>query len=170
VDLIQSKELTADGLKKMNSSQQLKSYRVLHFAVHAMTLPIFPEHSALILAKNKENKRSYFSFSDIEQLDLSNELTFLSACETALGKLYSGDGTISLTNAFFIAGSRMVISSLWAVHDEYTMLFVRQFYTLFEQHSVSKAFALTKQKCINGELGKELQKPVYWSAFVLWGI
>jgi len=167
--IIKGQKVTPIRFQKMADNQELNDYGIFHFAIHAISLPIFPEFSALVLALDSNGGNKYYSLKEIEKLNLENELTFLSACETALGRLYSGDGTVSLTNAFLIAGSQMVISSLWAIHDKHTMLFVKQFYELLETMPVSKAFAQTKKVCIRGDLGKDLQNPVYWGAFVLWG-
>ena len=46
----------------------------------------------------------------------------LSACETAVGKLQRGEGSLSLAHAFLQAGARGVIASLWSVNDEKTVV------------------------------------------------
>ena len=154
---------------QMEVSWRTNRHFLLHFATHAISLPILPELSALVLFPGIKNHTPFLHLSQIESLNINNELTFLSACETALGKLYSGDGAISLTNAFLVAGSRMVIASLWPVHDQYTKSFVAEFYKQLKAHPAVEALALAKQHCIKGLLGKELEKAVYWGAFVLWG-
>lgn len=55
-------------------------------------------------------------------------LTTLSACETGLGEILSGDDIVSLENAFIFAGSPTVISSLWEVDDRSTAELMILFY------------------------------------------
>ena len=165
-DLILGSDLTPPVLLKKSKEGALRQYAIIHFAAHALTLPQIPHLSALVL---QGETNPYLRLSDIETLDLNNELTFLSACETSIGKLYGGEETKSLTNSFIIAGSRSVIATLWIIHDESSMLFVLAFYSLLKSYTVSEALAITKRKCISGELGQELKKAIYWSAFIQWG-
>jgi CHAT domain-containing protein/tetratricopeptide (TPR) repeat protein len=77
------------------------------------------------------------------QLDLrGTELVTLSACETGIGDLASGEGVIGLRRAFLAAGARHVLSTLWAISDEMTVELMRDFYERLEQGAaVNAAFA-----------------------------
>jgi CHAT domain-containing protein len=66
---------------------------------------------------------------DVLGLDLlDNELTVLSACETALGDVLVGDGVHGLCRAFAIAGARTLVMSLWKVPDLHTRELMEDFY------------------------------------------
>ena len=65
---------------------------------------------------------------DIYTLDLSAELTVLSACQTALGKDIKGEGLVGLTHSFMSAGSKSVVASLWKVDDQATASLMSDFY------------------------------------------
>ncbi|MBU6179997.1 MAG: CHAT domain-containing protein, partial [Verrucomicrobia bacterium] len=77
------------------------------------------------------------------QLDLrGTELVTLSACETGIGDLASGEGVIGLRRAFLAAGARHVLSTLWPISDEMTVELMRDFYERLERGgTVSAAFA-----------------------------
>lgn len=65
----------------------------------------------------------------ISNVDLSQaELVFLSACDTAVGDIFSGEGVFGLQRAFHIAGARNVVCALWQIEDAATALLVRKFY------------------------------------------
>jgi CHAT domain-containing protein len=100
---------------------------------------------------------------EIADMDLSNtKLVVLSACETGLGDIKSGEGVYGLQRAFKLAGVDYLIMSLWQVPDIETKEFMTTFYTkCFSGVPVRKAFRETQL-----EMNKKYQ-PYQWAAFVL---
>ena len=56
------------------------------------------------------------------------EWAVLSACDTGLGKVVTGEGVLGLRRAFEVAGARTLIMSLWSMEDESTRLWMRGLY------------------------------------------
>lgn len=52
----------------------------------------------------------------------------LSGCETALGVASGGEGYLGFSQAFFVAGARSLVLSLWPVDDRATRLLMIRFY------------------------------------------
>ena len=100
---------------------------------------------------------------EIADLDLSNtKLVVLSACETGLGDVKSGEGVYGLQRAFKMAGVDYLIMSLWQVPDMETKEFMQTFYTnCFAGMPIRKAFRETQLA-----MNKKYQ-PYQWAAFVL---
>ncbi len=67
---------------------------------------------------------------DVAGLDLwANELTVLSACNTAVGDIKIGEGVFGLRRAFAVAGAKTLVMSLWPVPDKATALLMERFFT-----------------------------------------
>ncbi len=101
-------------------------------------------------------------------LDLSGtDLVVLSACETGVGKVLTGEGVLGLRQAFRVAGASSTVMSLWKVNDEATAELMVQFYQgLADGKPKSEALRLAANKLRSQEKWKH---PAYWSAFLFSG-
>src|SRR5262249_27444919 len=59
---------------------------------------------------------------------LNAKLVTLSACETGLGRHSGGEGYVGFAQAFFVAGARSLVVSLWKVNDTATALLMTRLY------------------------------------------
>ena len=118
--------------------------------------------------RNGKETNGLMPLHDIYSLDLSAELTVLSACQTALGKEIKGEGLIGLTHGFMSAGSNSVVASLWKVDDQATMILMADFYKSMLQKGMSPAAALRSAK-LKMMRDKQWSAPYYWAGFVLQG-
>jgi len=51
----------------------------------------------------------------------------LSACETGLGEVVGGEGVMGLPYAFYVAGNKNTILTLWSISDKVTVEFITAF-------------------------------------------
>jgi CHAT domain-containing protein len=99
-------------------------------------------NSALVLAGGNTTMRQWAAGSapptendgiltatEITEMPLDRtELVTLSACDTGLGMMISGQGVAGMKRAFLIAGAHQVLTTLWQVNDEETTRFMIDFY------------------------------------------
>lgn len=144
---------------------------MLHFATHAVVDTQNPDLSGLALSAYDErgNRQDGFLFAyEIHDLDLAADLVVLSACETARGKTVNGEGAMSLSRAFFVAGAHRLLVSLWPVDDQATAALMEEFYRALLWRGRSATEALREaQLAIRGQ--PTWQDPYFWAGFELQG-
>lgn len=115
-------------------AEPLSNFKVIHFAVHALSTPNFPERSALILGRDPHSHQNgLLRVRDIARLSLVADLVTLSSCDTGIGKHEGEEGIAEMVPAFLFAGARSVVGSLWNVDDSATELEMKQFYVHLAQ-------------------------------------
>ncbi|MCI0656632.1 MAG: CHAT domain-containing protein, partial [Acidobacteria bacterium] len=109
---------------------------------------------------------------EIASLDLSSvEWVVLSACETGVGEIQTGEGVLGLRRAFEVAGAGTLIMSLWRVEDEFTREWMLQ---LYQERSKGRMTAEAVRNAsltlVNSRHAKgKGTHPFYWGAFVAAG-
>ena len=94
------------------------------------------------------------------------ELVVLSACETGLGDVISGEGVYGLQRAFLVAGADALVMSLFKVSDEATQKLMVKFYEKWTQSGEMRNSFIAAKK----ELRNEFKDPIFWGAFVMIGM
>ena len=101
-------------------SRDLSGYRFIHIASHGIIDSEIPQLSSLILGAWGRNGRvadQYIRAGDLMGLTFDAEVVVLSACDTALGREFAGEGLIGLRYAALARGARSVVATLWPVSD-----------------------------------------------------
>ena len=163
--------LGADASEAVLRLENLRPYKVVHLATHGVIDADAPALSRLYLSRENAQDRGADGLlytGDIFGLQLDADLVCLSACETGLGKLQSGEGLLGLSRAFLYAGSRRLVVSLWTVNDQSTAQLTTQMYhhAFQNQRSWSAALRQSKLEMIRGGT---YAAPYYWAPFVLVG-
>jgi CHAT domain-containing protein len=169
-----SNNLSAIGFqasKSLATGEELKQYRIVHFATHGVLNPKNPEQSGLILSLYNEKGQpqdGFLRLSDIYALNLPSDLVVLSACSTGLGKEVRGEGLVGLTRGFLSSGAARTVSSLWKVDDEATAELMSGFYQTMLQHGLTPAAALREAK-LKMMRESRWNAPYFWAGFVAQG-
>lgn len=161
------------NIKQLSHDGTLAQYPILHFACHGYFDKDFSDMSSILFSEvsgrlsDTSSEDGYLTIHEVATLNLDADMVCLSACETGLGKIKSGDGMTGLTRAFMVAGSRHVGATLWSVDDAATAEFMASMYKKIEKKGMTyeQAYRQTKAEFINSD---DYAHPYYWAAFVLY--
>ena len=171
--------------------KQLKAPSILHLATHGFFLPDQKVdnnkieksknfrlenpflRSGLALAgfNNRQNKQNnntedgVLTALEVAGLNLrGTKLVVLSACQTGLGEVKTGDGVYGLRRALVIAGSQSQLLSLWKVPDNGTKdLMVKYYQNLKAGKGRHEALREVQLEFIKSS---QYKNPYYWAGFI----
>jgi len=167
-------DATEAKLQALNKQGILAQYRYLVFSAHGYLSPQMSALSAIVLGQvnNPPGIDGYVTAGEWPGYDLKSDLMVLSACETGLGEVVSGEGVMGLPYAFYVAGNKNTILTLWEISDDVTVEFITRFFAKLKagKGKVGEIEALTATKREFLEKGGHHSNPKYWAAFVLYGV
>ncbi len=142
----------------------------LHIGAHGVFYPSDAMDSMIWLSSDEGNGHEGHEWNAkaMATVDMKHiDLVTLSSCEAGLtDPMYQRD-VFGIARALFFAGAQRVVAPLWAVNDQGTAAFMREFHTAYA-HKMPAVLAL-QQAQRTFIAGKKYRHPYYWSAFVLTG-
>jgi len=100
---------------------------------------------------------------------IGTELVVLSACETGLGRVESGEGVYGLRRAFQMAGASAVISALWPIPDEATADMMSTLIFGGDGSLAERMRAIQIDRIQNLRNSGKSDHPFSWGAFIATG-
>ena len=165
------KDATEERVKRKCSD-----FKYLLFATHGLLKEETPMLSSVVFSLGPDPAEDGFlTAAEILNLDINADLVVLSACETGLGEIKTGEGVIGLTRAFMYAGAPSIVVSLWSVESGSTARLMEVFYeNLLSGMTKSEALRQAKIKFIKGQEvmnGENISfsHPFFWAPFILVG-
>ena len=154
--------LTGKDATKEAVLQKIHSVSLIHIAAHGE-----PERGHIALAPSNLEKNDFLlTMADISAVRLRAKLVVLSCCHSGKGHI-KAEGVVGIARAFLGSGARSVLASLWAVDDEATMAFMKQFYQhLVNEKSASESLHESMKWMRENPDYSEVRK---WAPFVLIG-
>lgn len=153
-----------------NFTTKLNNGAVLHLAMHAELDTIHAGSSSLIFTPDNNGQANYRLYNyEIGQMNIKSPMVVLSACNTGNGKLYSGEGLMSLARSFILAGVPSVVETLWPVEDIAGSKIMGYFYKYLSLgEPKNKAIRMAKLDYINNT-SPSFVNPRFWAAYTLVG-
>lgn len=158
--------------RKSLSTTNLEQFRIIHFSAHGILNDKHPELSGIALSLYDRSGRTQDGFlhsHEFYTLNIGAELVVLSACETAVGADFRGEGMLSVARSFMYAGAPRVVVSLWKVDDRATAALMNHFYEAMFSRNMTPAEALQAAQISVASSNSQWSDPYYWAGFVLHG-
>lgn len=158
------KVLIENNATETNFKAFARLSKVIHLSTHSFLL----NNQPVIFLSNQSDPDNdgLLEAGEIVQMNLNSDLIVLSSCSSGLGKIDESEGIIGMAKAFYDAGAKSIIVSLWQVNDKYTSIFMTLFYKNLSK-GMNKSEALRQAKI---EFIKQYSaNPYYWGAFILSG-
>lgn len=149
---------------KNNFQQNFPDYKIVQLYTHG--------------SDSSDNNEPVIYFADsalyLSQLILNRkpvtQLVVLSACETAKGKLYPGEGIFSFNRGFAALGIPAAISNLWSVENASSYRIIESFYKyISEGLPTDVALQKSKKEFINSNSSQDHKLPYFWASSILTG-
>lgn len=152
--------------------EQAGEYRVLLLSMHSLVNEDNPGFSRLLFTSGASlgAEDDLLNALELNALKLQADLAVLSACNTGYGKLYQGEGVMSLSRAFFLAGVPSTAMTLWKIPDAQSSALVLAFFENLRA-GMPKDVALQQAKLsyLENLDTPEEAHPFFWAGFITAG-
>ena len=105
--------------------------------------------------------------SDVQAANLRTRLVVLNCCHSGRGRILKGEGVVGIARVFLAAGARSVLISLWAIDEEVTLVFMKNFYQHLKDGKTASAAVRQAMKSLRE--AEKISEMWHWAPFPLMG-
>lgn len=169
-EITKGKLFINDGATESVFKSVAGNYDIIHLAMHTVLNDQYPMYSKMLFYQERDSTDDgNLNTWEVYGLPLKAKMVILSSCNTGNGKLYSGEGILSLARGFVYSGSQSVIMSIWEIEDRSGTEIIKDFYRLLKR-GMPKSDALRKARLDYLENADMLRShPYFWSSLVIYG-
>lgn len=164
------KEYTGIEASENNFKDAISKKGIFHLAMHSSSDTIDSRYSCLLFdVQNDTLEDGKLFHYEISLSRIRSPMVVLSACNTGSGNLYHGEGVMSLSRAFILAGASSVIKTFWDINDEVSSKIIVSFYSYLSRGmEKDEAMRLAKLEYLSNSR-PAFTNPYYWAAYQVIG-
>lgn len=167
--------LGPDATKSKLKGTRLSEYKVIVFGTHgflASELIEIGEPGLLMQPEPGSRKQSFLTTAEVAALHLDANLVLLNACNTAGAAGLPGAEALSgLARAFFFAGARSIVVSLWPVENRTAINVAIEMFKIVKTRPDTGASGALKYATLNALTTAQgtLKHPAFWAPLIIVG-
>ncbi len=152
----------------INNAASLQSFKknidydIIHLATHGSLDDQNSSFNKLYFSDD------YLAVQEVSDIEFKASLVVLSACNTAMGNIKSGEGVMHLGRGFRKAGVHSIIHSLWTLNDCTTAELIGSFYTRLKQKNIASSLQESKIQYLS-QADNQTAHPYYWAGLIFSG-
>jgi CHAT domain-containing protein len=164
------KDYSGEKATKANFLSSLQKPAIFHLAMHSMTDSINPKYSYLMFDTHSNSAAEGRLYNyEISLTRINSPMVVLSSCNSGSGTLYSGEGLMSISRSFRLAGASSVVITAWEINDETSAAIIKRFYWyLSKGDAKNEAMRLAKQDYLK-DSPPAFTNPYFWAAYEVLG-
>ena len=169
-DLLGGKLLLNNSASESTFKLEAGNFGIIHLAMHTVLDDNDPMYSTLIFSPEPPGAEDRFLRTfEIYNIPLKARMVVLSSCNTGTGKLFSGEGILSMARGFIYSGSESVVMAMWEIEDRTGTEIVKLYYDYLKK-GYSKSVSLRKARIEFLKTADQLRAhPYFWSTLVIYG-
>jgi CHAT domain-containing protein len=168
--LFNGTEYSGKNASKRNFMEALKSPAIFHLAMHSLSDTSNSRFSYLLFGQNEDkmNNEKLYNY-EISLNKIYSPMVVLSTCNSGSGKMYEGEGIMSLARGFILAGASSVVRTKWDINDESGSLIIKNFYYYLSKGiSKDESMRLAKLDFIKSN-PPYYSNPYFWAGYEVLG-
>ena len=152
----------------VNFNAHAPNYNIIHLSTHAEANS--NTKNGKIYFSDKIGLENYLNVDSIYKLKLNAQLVVLSACETNVGNLEYGEGSINFARAFIYAGCESTLTTQWKVDDKVSASLLTDIYSkMIDGIKPMESLQLSQLHYLENCNTSREANPILWSGFILTG-
>jgi len=160
--------LDGDG-SKHNFIEHAPKFQVIQLSTHAEA-EIGEWMRSKIFFTDVFGDNDYVTIDSIYKMKFNTQLAVLSGCETNVGRLEYGEGSLNFARSFLYAGCNSTLTTQWKVDDKTTSGILIDFYNhLLNEEYLSDALQQAQLTYIQNCKSSAEANPFFWSSLVITG-
>lgn len=156
-----------DKATLQNFLQHSPKADIIHLSLHGLVDIDDPGRSCIIFDDHQDN--FILSAQDLFGNRLRADLVLLSACHSASGKIYSGEGVQGMSKSFLLGGAHNILSSLWNASEASSMAITTSFLEYIHEGKPTDLALHQSKLDYLSKVEPSKRHPYYWANFILLG-
>jgi CHAT domain-containing protein len=160
---------TGTAARESLLKEEAGRYDIVHLATHGLIDDHAPLYSALLLARSDDDD-GLLEAREIPSMPLRADLVILSACDTAGGKIMSGEGMVGLSWGILATGCPRTIATQGRIGSAAAARLMIAFHRRLSKrqsvHDVASILRAAQREMIGDA---RYSHPYYWAGFILIG-